>query len=250
MANRSKSASDGGIASWFGEWMRTIFWAVGIAIVIRSLLFQPFNIPSSSMVPTLLVGDFLFVTKFTYGYSKHSFPFSPPVVSGRVMGEDPNRGDVAVFKTPRDNRTDFIKRVIGLPGDSVQMIEGALYLNGEKVKRERVEDFLQTDSNGNVRRARQYRETLPNGASYMTLDLFDNGDHDNTGVFVVPAGHYFMMGDNRDNSQDSRVPGAVGFVPAENLVGKAQVLWLSTKDGAPIWQMWNWRFDRFFDKVS
>ncbi len=249
MANRGQSASNNSAAGWFGEWTRTIFWAVLIAVVIRSFLFQPFNIPSSSMVPTLLVGDFLFVTKYTYGYSKHSFPFSPPVLSGRVMEGAPNRGDVAVFKTPRDNRTDFIKRVIGLPGDRVQMIDGALHLNGERVKREQVDDFLQTDSHGNVRRARQYQETLPNGVSYLTLDLFDNGDNDDTGVFVVPEGHYFMMGDNRDNSQDSRVPGAVGFVPAENLVGKAQILWLSTKDGAPIWQVWNWQFDRFFDKV-
>ncbi|MGB0921974.1 MAG: signal peptidase I [Alphaproteobacteria bacterium] len=250
MANRSQPTSSESAASWLGEWIRTILWAVGIAVVIRSLMFQPFNIPSSSMVPTLLVGDFLFVTKFSYGYSKHSFPFSPPVLNGRIMGDEPDRGDVAVFKTPQDNRTDFIKRVVGLPGDRVQMISGALYINGEAIKRERVEDFLQRDAGGNVRRARQYRETMPNGVTYMTLDLFDNGHSDDTGVFVVPEGHYFMMGDNRDNSQDSRVPGAVGFVPAENLVGKAQVLWLSTKDGAPFWQVWNWRFDRFFDKVS
>lgn len=236
--------------SWFKEWGRTIVWALVIAVIIRSFLFQPFNIPSASMIPTLLVGDFLFVTKFSYGYSKHSFPFSPPILSGRAMEGEPQRGDVVVFKTPQDNRTDFIKRVIGLPGDRVQMIDGVLYLNGDAVPRERVKDFIHTDARGNVRRARQYRETLPGGVSYNTLDLFDGGHTDDTGVFIVPEGHYFMMGDNRDNSQDSRVPGAVGFVPAENLVGKAQVLWLSTNDGAPFWQVWNWRFDRFFEKVS
>ena len=236
-------------SSWWDDWGKTILYAVLIALAIRATLFQPFNIPSSSMKPTLLIGDYLFVAKYSYGYSKHSLPFSPPIFSGRIFGSAPDRGDVVVFKTPKDNRTDYIKRVIGLPGDTVQMINGALYLNGQKVPRVQIEDFPLSDGRGGTQLVKRYRETLPNGVSYETLDLRSNGNVDDTRLFTVPEGHYFMMGDNRDNSQDSRAYGGLGMVPAENLVGKAMFRWLATKDGAPFFAVWAWRFDRMFESV-
>lgn len=233
--------------------IKTFVWAAVIAVLIRSLLFQPFNIPSSSMKPTLLIGDFLFVTKFSYGYSRHSFPFSPNLFAGRLMGNMPERGDVAVFKLPADNRTDFIKRVIGLPGDTVQMRDGALWLNGKPVEREAVDSFTDYVPGLGDRKIPQYRETLPNGVSYFTLDQIDGGPADNTGVFKVPAGHYFMMGDNRDNSSDSRISSYVGYVPHENLVGPARVLFFSFDDRVSMLQFWRWpiaiRYSRLFDLV-
>ena len=234
--------------SSLAENVRTIVYALAIALFIRAFLFQPFFIPSSSMESTLLIGDYLFVAKYSYGYSKHSLPFSPPLFSGRIAGVQPERGDIAVFKQPIDNRTDFIKRVIGLPGDTVQMRNGVLYLNDKAVPRVRVEDFIQRDAAGNVHRIPQYKETLPNGVSYITLDRMRDSVWDNTGVYVVPAGHYFMMGDNRDNSSDSRVPDAVGYVPFENLIGKAEIIFFSADGSAAFWQFWNWpsaiRWDR------
>jgi signal peptidase I len=241
-------------AGAFAENARTIGYALLIALLIRAFLFQPFNIPSGSMIPTLLIGDYLFVSKYSYGYSRHSLPFSPPLFDGRVFAREPHRGDVVVFKVPTDNRTDFIKRLIGLPGDSIQMKHGVLYLNGEAVRRERVEDFVERDEYGNVRRIPQYRETLPNGVSYATLDLIDESATDNTGVYVVPPGHYFMMGDNRDNSNDSRVQSVVGYVPAENLVGRAEVIFFSTDGSARFWEVWRWpssiRWQRMFTWVG
>jgi len=241
-------------AGAFAENARTIGYALLIALLIRAFLFQPFNIPSGSMIPTLLIGDYLFVSKYSYGYSRHSLPFSPPLFDGRVFAREPHRGDVVVFKVPTDNRTDFIKRLIGLPGDSIQMKHGVLYLNGEAVRRERVEDFVERDEYGNVRRIPQYRETLPNGVSYATLDLIDESATDNTGVYVVPPGHYFMMGDNRDNSNDSRVQSVVGYVPAENLVARAEVIFLSTDGSARFWEVWRWpssiRWQRMFTWVG
>jgi len=206
MTDKMKSLRE---LAW-AENIKTIGYALLIALVIRTFLFQPFNIPTGSMIPTLLIGDYLFVSKFTYGYSQHSFPLSPGLFNGRILGSEPERGDIAVFKLPTDNRTDYIKRVIGLPGDEIQMRNSILYINGAAVPRERIEDFVERDSRGNVRRTSQYMETLPNGVSYATLDRFSNGVGDNTGVYRVPEGHYFMMGDNRDNSTDSRVPSAVG----------------------------------------
>jgi signal peptidase I len=218
--------------------------AVAIAIVIRIFLFQPFNIPSGSMIPTLLVGDYLFVSKYSYGYSKYSFPFGFNLFSGRVLFSDPHRGDVIVFKTPKDNSTDFIKRLVGLPGDKIQMIGGVLNINGVPVKRERVEDRIENVRCSNQiehMAVHQYRETLPEGKTYLTQQLSEtcpfarNEAADNTEVFVVPPRHYFMVGDNRDDSADSRfqIGNGVGYVPIENLVGRAEIIYMSiSEDGS------------------
>ena len=238
---------EGGLA----ETGRVIIHALIIALVIRTFLFQPFNIPSASMEGTLLIGDYLFVEKYAYGYSRYSFPFGLMPFSGRVFGSDPHRGDVVVFKYPRDTSTDFIKRVIGLPGDRIQMINDRLYINDRVVPRVRVQDYTEV-VDGITYHEPQYRETLPNGKSYLTLDRYSDGPSDNTDVYVVPSGHYFMMGDNRDNSDDSR--GSVGFVPAENLVGKAEVLFFSTDGSAHIWEFWKWpwaiRYSRLFTVID
>jgi signal peptidase I len=204
-------------------------------LLIRVFLFQPFNIPAGSMKPTLLVGDYIFVSKYSYGYNRYSFPFSPPLalISGRVLASEPERGDVVVFRLPRDPSTDYVKRVIGLPGDRIQMINGVLHINGTPVKREQIEDFVETD-NGQEVHVKQWRETLPNGVSHQTLDLIDNGFYDNTKEYLVPAGHYFMMGDNRDNSSDSRIESAVGYVPAENLIGRVQNMFWSVDEGGHV----------------
>jgi len=227
---------EGGIA----ETGRVIFHALIIALVIRTFLFQPFNIPSGSMKETLLVGDYLFVSKYSYGYSHYSLPFSPPLFSGRIWASPPDRGDVVVFRLPKDDSTDYIKRVIGLPGDRIQMIDGVLNINGVPVQRERISDFIETEEGSRAQRVKRWRETLPNGVSYTTLDLVDNGFYDNTPVYQVPAGHYFMMGDNRDNSTDSRVLSAVGYVPVENLVGRDEVIFFSVDKDAAAWEFWKW----------
>lgn len=249
MTTTSDSKKEGG----FLETVKVIVHALLIALVIRTLLFQPFNIPSGSMKDTLLIGDYLFVSKFSYGYSRFSIPLSPNLFSGRIMGSEPTRGDVVVFKLPKDNETDYIKRVVGLPGDAIQMINGVLHINGTPVKRERLQDVMEDDGSGRVVPVKVYRETLPNGVSYETLDLTDNGFYDNTPVYNVPAGHYFMMGDNRDNSADSRVLSQVGYVPYENLIGKAQIIFFSIDDHTPAWQVWTWpwtvRWSRIFTMV-
>lgn len=235
---------------WFKEWGQTVFYAIAIALVIRSFLFQPYNIPSGSMVNTLLIGDYLFVSKYAYGYSKHSFPFSPGIFDGRIWGTEPERGDISVFKTPQDNSTDFIKRVIGLPGDEIRMRDGVLIINGIPVPREYVGDYTYVNSRGVARETEMWRETLPNGVSYITLNIYDHARGDNTPAFKVPAGHFFMMGDNRDDSNDSRIPGSIGYVPLENFVGRAELRWLSTHNDAPAWQVWNWNLSRFFQFVE
>jgi signal peptidase I len=222
-----------------------------LVVVIRTLLFQPFHIPSESMMPTLLVGDSLFVSKYSYGYSRYSLPFSPPLFSGRILAVEPRRGDIVVFRLPTDDTQDLIKRVIGLPGDRIQMIGGLLHINGTPVARERLDDFIDTEETpGRTTRYRRWRETLPNGVSHTTLDLMDNGPLDDTPVYRVPPGHYFMMGDNRDDSTDSRVLDAVGYVPVENIVGRAEIIYFSIGEGAAAWQVWRWpsmlRWGRLF----
>lgn len=238
----------------FGEMIRTVIYAVLIAVVIRTVAYEPFNIPSGSMLSTLLIGDYVFVSKFSYGYSKHSMPFSPPLFSGRILAAEPERGDVAVFKLPTDNSTDYIKRVIGLPGDEIQMRQGILHINGAPVKRERVDDFANTDNLGYAPTVPRYRETLPNGVSYLTLDLQNNDAGENTDVYKVPPGHYFMMGDNRNDSTDSRYTFHVGYVPAENLVGRADIIFFSTNGLARIWEVWKWpfsiRYGRLLDAID
>lgn len=214
--------------------------------------FQPFSIPSGSMRPTLLEGDYLFVSKYAYGYSRYSLPFGLDLFSGRIWSAEPKRGDVVVFKLPSDPSVDYIKRVIGLPGDRVQMRGGVLYINDQAVKRERVGTIDNPDVTEVNRPVEVYRETLPDGVTYDTLDLAPNSIGDDTRVFEVPAGHYFMMGDNRDNSLDSRF--GVGYVPFENLVGRANIIFFSIADKASPLEIWKWptdvRFGRLFSSVN
>jgi signal peptidase I len=193
--------------------------ASAILLGFRSLLFQSFSVPSGSMKPTLLIGDYFVASKYPYGFSRYSFPGSPPLFAGRILAAQPRYGDVVVFRLPRDPSTDYVKRVVGLPGDRIQMIHGLLHINGTPVKRERIADFVDADAGGRTTHGKQWRETLPNGVTHATLDLMDEGYYDNTPVYPVPPGHYFMMGDNRDNAVDSRLS-QVGYVPFENLVGR------------------------------
>lgn len=233
--------------------IRTVVYAVLIALSIRVSAYEPFSIPSGSMVSTLLVGDYLFVSKFAYGYSRYSLPFGLPLLPpDRVFFTEPERGDVAVFKLPSDNSTDFIKRIIGLPGDTVQVINGILHINGTAVERKKIDDFIYEQNPGQFSRMSQYLEVLPNGREHLIVEQSDNQlGSDNTPEFKVPEKHYFMMGDNRDNSNDSRFDG-VGFVPRENLVGRAEFLFFSIDGSA--WQIWTWldklRHARFFTSIE
>ena len=246
----TRKKASGGIL----DTIKTIVYAVLIALVVRTVAYEPFNIPSGSMVPTLLVGDYLFVSKFSYGYSRYSLPLGLPLFSGRIFFHSPERGDVVVFKLPTDNSTDYIKRVIGLPGDHIQMKNGILNINGQPVPRRRIDDYLYQEGNGVIIPLAQYIETLPNGVQHRIIEMSDNGPLDNTQEYVVPPGDYFMMGDNRDNSQDSRVLSAVGYVPAENLIGKAQFIFFSTNGSARLWEIWKWpfaiRYGRLFHGVQ
>jgi signal peptidase I len=269
-AARDKPA---GAAEEAVEVIKTIVWALLIALVIRTLLFQPYTIPSASEEPNLYQGDYIIVSKWSYGYSRHSILFSPPVFSGRVFSSPPTRGDVIVFKLPRDGHTDYIKRLVGLPGDRVQVRQGVLYINGKATAQQRV-STIETDDHGYPEKVSLLRETNPEGRSYLTQAHSGDTLADNTGVYVVPPHCYFMMGDNRENSADSRFdPGlspedpklrgcgwdssvdgqvgpdaGVGFVPEENLVGKAQIIMLSWNEGASIFKPWTWldlRWNRF-----
>ncbi|WP_142846964.1 signal peptidase I [Telmatospirillum sp. J64-1] len=240
----------GGVA----ETVKTIVYAVLIAIFVRTVAFEPFNIPSGSMIPSLLVGDYLFVSKYSYGYSRYSLPFGLPLFEGRIMFTPPERGDVVVFKLPTDSSKDFIKRVVALPGETVQMVGGVLHINGEPVQRRQIEDYVVRGPLGGVERIPQYIETLPNGTEHRILEAHgDRGMMDETRVYHVPEGHYFMMGDNRDNSQDSRYP-EVGFVPVDHLVGRAEVLFFSTDRSAALWEVWKWpwaiRWERIFSRIE
>jgi signal peptidase I len=236
--------------SWL-ETVKTVVYALLIALVIRTFLFQPFNIPSGSMENTLLIGDYLFVEKYAYGYSRYSFPFGLAPIPGRIFESVPKRGDVIVFKLPRDDSTDYIKRLIGLPGDRIQMINDRLYINEKIVPEKRVADYVE-NIDGFEHHVPRYKETLPNGETHYILDRDPDGPADNTDVYIVPPGHYFMMGDNRDNSDDSRA--GVGYVPAANLVGKAEFIFFSTNGTARFWEFWKWpwtvRYERLFTVID
>jgi signal peptidase I len=252
VAAQSQSAK-AGAANEVVEIIKTVVYALLIALFLRVIFFQPYTIPSASMEPNLYEGDYIIVSKFTYGWSRYSIPFSPPLFSGRIFAHPPHRGDIVVFKLPSNTHVDYVKRLIGLPGDKIQMKSGLLYLNGVQVPRQYLGSVKEDSGYGFVRDVFRYRETLPGGKSFITNDFGPDGELDNTGVFVVPEGEYFMMGDNRDNSSDSRVPpaaGGVGFVPAENLEGKAQIILLSWSPGASLFKPWTWvmnaRPSRFF----
>ena len=233
--------------------IKSIILAIFIALLIRSFIAEPFNIPSGSMKPNLLVGDFIFVSKWSYGYSRHSLPFSLPILpSKRIFLKKPERGDVVVFKTPFDNRTDYIKRVIGLPGDTIQIINGEIILNKKLIYRKKENDFIDIDKSGNQQRVRMYKEYFKNKDVYI-LDLMDNGIVDNTKIFQVPQEHFFVMGDNRDNSQDSRFLNTVGYIPYKNLVGRAEFIFFSLENSR-FFQFWKWpnalRVNRLFKKIK
>jgi len=236
------------------ENIKTLFYALVIAVLIRSLFFQPFYIPSSSMEPTLLIGDRIFVKKYSYGYSKHSFPFSPPFFSNRVFNKIPNYGDLVVFKTPADNRTDYIKRLIGLPGDTIQFINGKIFLNGAEILRTKVNKKYKIRCGSLTPDVNVYKETLPNGKKYIAV-YNKLGSMQNTDVYKVPKEHFFFLGDNRDCSKDSRYLSSVGYVSNENLVGNATIIFFSndTVSGS-IFKFWNWdrslRVKRFFNLLK
>ncbi|KQZ63034.1 S26 family signal peptidase [Rhizobium sp. Root149] len=246
----SEKAEKSQSALW--ENIKVIIQALLLALVIRTVLFQPFTIPSGSMMPTLLVGDYIFVNKFAYGYSKYSLPLSPNLFSGRILASEPTRGDVIVFRLPTDPNVDYIKRLIGLPGDRIQMINGVLHLNGKPVPKQPDGKFTSDYRLDPGTDVPVFRETLDNGKAYETLDQIQDGRGDNTREFVVPAGHYFFMGDNRDNSLDSRFD--VGYVPAENLVGRASIIFFSLGNDTSFSEIWKWpanmRWDRLFKVVQ
>ena len=274
--DNAQPEEQGGAVKEFIEIIKTVAYALGIALVLRVLLFQPFTIPSGSMEPNLLEGDYIIVSKFSYGWSKHSIPFSPPILNGRILGKTPKRGDIIVFKLPRDNRTDYIKRLIGMPGDKVQVRGGVVNINGKPLAMAAQQPALVDMGYGFTQQVQRFEETNPEGRKYQTQDYGPDSRGDNTGVYTVPEGCYFFMGDNRDNSADSRFdPGVspfktgagtckwdyeldqyigdevgVGFVPAENLVGKAQIILLSWNRNAELFKPWTWVMDarpsRFF----
>ena len=236
------------------ENIKTLFYALLIALFIRTFLFQPFYIPSASMEPNLLIGDRLFVSKYSYGYSKHSFPFSPDIFNNRIFKSTPQVGDVIVFKTPADNRTDYIKRLIGKPGDRIQIINSELFINGDKVIKKKIEDIDIISCGRELIDANFYEETLPNGRKYISV-YRKNGGMVNSNKYIVPDNHYFFMGDNRDCSRDSRYLSTVGYVHFDNLVGKARIIFFSSdKKKGSIFKFWNWnetiRGSRLLKKIK
>ena len=239
---------------FFIDNIKTLFYALIIALIIRSIIIQPFYIPSSSMEPNLLVGDRLFVTKYSYGYSKHSFPFSPPIFNGRILSTVPNRGDVIVFKTPSDNRTDYIKRLIGLPGDLIQFIDGDLFINNNQVLKSRISTNDKIYCGNKILPVNTFEEKLPNSVKYVSV-YSSEYTFQNTDKFIVPPKHYFFLGDNRDCSKDSRFLSTVGYVHENNLVGKARFIFFSSdyRKGS-IFKFWKWhetiRLNRFFKKIN
>lgn len=246
--NATRSRANG----WW-ETAKIVLQALAIAMVVRIFFYQPFNIPSGSMKETLLVGDYLFVSKLSYGYSRFSFPFGFNLFEGRIFASEPKRGDVVVFKLPRDNSTDYIKRVIGLPGDEIVVRGGVIFINGEEVKRKPAGTFQTYEDGGVVETIPRYEETLPNGVTYSVLDADPNGPFDNVGPYKVPEGHYFMMGDNRDNSTDSRALWGVGYVPFENLIGRAEIIFFSAAVDDPNafnpLTPWTWPFDIRWSRI-
>ncbi len=237
----------------FWETTKTVVYAVLIALLVRTVWAEPFSIPSGSMIPTLLVGDYLFVSKMSYGYSRYSLPFGMPLIKGRVFYTEPKRGDVLVFKMPSDNKTDYIKRLIGLPGDKIQVKDGRLYINGNMIDRREEGEYVMRDPSGKALRFTKYTETLPEGVTHPIIEMSDEAPFDNTEEFTVPEDHFFMMGDNRDNSLDSRSI-KVGFVPKVNLVGRAKFLFFSNDGTAAWWQVWKWpmavRWSRLFNGIK
>ena len=232
------------------ENIKTILGALFIAVIIRSLIFQPFYIPSSSMEPTLLIGDRIFVSKFAYGYSRHSFPFSPPIFKKRIFENTPNYGDLVVFKTPADNRTDYIKRLIGLPGDTIQFQNGNILLNKNEIPKIKINEDYKIRCGTSSPEVNAYKETLPNGINYIAV-YNKVGSMQNSDMYKVPPNHYFFLGDNRDCSKDSRYLSSVGYVSNENLVGNAKIIFFSNDTiSGSIMKFWNWneslRVERFF----
>ena len=244
-AHRASGPAKPAAANEFAETLKSLAVVAVIFLVVRVLLFQPFTIPSASMEPTLLPGDYVVISKFSYGFSRYSMPFSPPLFHGRLFDHAPQRGDVVVFKLPRDNHTDYIKRLIGLPGDRIQVKSGVVWLNGSPLPRDELAPAIEEDQSGLSQQVARFIEHMPNGKSYVTKDYGVDGEVDNTGVFVVPPKSYFFMGDNRDNSSDSRYPEAigVGYVPEENLVGKAQIILFSWNEKASLFKPWTWLLD-------